>query len=190
MFTTYIIAVILPVKCYQRCGFQKKIYEGGNDHVKVVVYRRGGGSNLIYFLCYLNPFLCNPLKPSEKINGIVYSIIIMIWYMSQNLLTTFLLYHCGLFYWYFISSMCGTVVTTSMQLLKLNKVRKSVCADSNPHGMSEIRHGEDMWQWPPLEIILNAFFQSNIPQKQFIIIIISVGGIFAFIFGCSHCFFF
>ena len=46
-------------------------------------------------------------------------------------------------------------------------------AGSNPaRGMSEIRDGEDLWQWSRLEIRLNAFRRSNIPQKQFIIIII------------------
>ena len=32
--------------------------------------------------------------------------------------------------------------------------------------------GEDLWQWSLLEIRLNFFHQSTIPQKQFIIIII------------------
>ena len=39
------------------------------------------------------------------------------------------------------------------------------------NGVSEIRDGEDVWQWSRLEIRLNAFRQSTIPQKQFIIII-------------------
>ena len=34
---------------------------------------------------------------------------------------------------------------------------------------TEIRDGEDLWQWPRLEIRLNAFRRSTIPQKQFII---------------------
>ena len=46
-------------------------------------------------------------------------------------------------------------------------------ADSNPaRGVSEIRDGKDLWQWSGLEIRLNAFRLSTIPQKQFIIIII------------------
>ena len=46
------------------------------------------------------------------------------------------------------------------------------CTGSNPAcGMSEIQDGEDLWQWSQLEIRLNAFCQSTIPQKQFIIII-------------------
>ena len=34
-----------------------------------------------------------------------------------------------------------------------------------------LRDGEDLWQWSWLEISLNAFRWSTIPQKQFIIII-------------------
>ena len=34
--------------------------------------------------------------------------------------------------------------------------------------VSEIRDGEDLWQWSWLEIRLNAFHQSTIPQKQYI----------------------
>ena len=43
--------------------------------------------------------------------------------------------------------------------------------------MSEIRDGEDLWQWSWLEITLNAFRRSTmstISQKQFIIIIIII----------------
>ena len=35
-------------------------------------------------------------------------------------------------------------------------------------GVSENRDGEDLWQWSRLEIRLNAFRRSTIPQKQFI----------------------
>ena len=35
-----------------------------------------------------------------------------------------------------------------------------------------VRDGEDLWQWSRMEIRLNAFRRSAIPQKQFIIIII------------------
>ena len=38
----------------------------------------------------------------------------------------------------------------------------------------EISDGEDLWQWSQLEIRLNAFRWSTIPQKQFIIIIIII----------------
>ena len=44
------------------------------------------------------------------------------------------------------------------------------CASSNPaRGVSEIRDGEDLWEWSRLEIRLNAFRRSTIPQKQVII---------------------
>ena len=40
--------------------------------------------------------------------------------------------------------------------------------------MSEIHYGEDLWQWSRMEIRLNTFRWSTIPQRQFIIIIIVV----------------
>ena len=47
------------------------------------------------------------------------------------------------------------------------------CTGSNPaRGVSEIRDGEDLWQWSQLEIRLNTFRRSTITQKQFIIITI------------------
>ena len=56
--------------------------------------------------------------------------------------------------------------------IQLNLKRSS--AGSNPAcGVPEIRGGEDLWQWTQLEIRLNVFCRSTIPQKQFIIIIIS-----------------
>ena len=39
---------------------------------------------------------------------------------------------------------------------------------------SEIRDGEDLWQWSRLKIRLNTFCRSTIPQKQFIIIIVII----------------
>ena len=46
-----------------------------------------------------------------------------------------------------------------------------ICAGSNSaRSVSEIRDGKDLWQWFKLEIRLNAFRQSIISQKQFIII--------------------
>ena len=40
-------------------------------------------------------------------------------------------------------------------------------AGSNPaRGVSEIRDGKDLWQWSRLEIRLNAFRQSTIPQNN------------------------
>ena len=64
------------------------------------------------------------------------------------------------------------VVIATAQLHSTNTELR-FCAGSNPaRGMSEIRDGEDLWQWPRLEIVLNAFRRSTIPQKQFIITII------------------
>ena len=55
------------------------------------------------------------------------------------------------------------------------KSELSFCAHWNPvGGVSEIRDGEDPWQWSRLGIRLNSFRRSVIPQKQFIIIIIII----------------
>ena len=65
----------------------------------------------------------------------------------------------------------GVVVITTTQLHS-TKPELGFCAGSNPaRGVSEIHDGEDLWQWSRLEIRLNAFRRSTIPQKQFIIII-------------------
>ena len=67
----------------------------------------------------------------------------------------------------------GVVVITTAQLHS-TKPELRFCAGSNPaRGVSEIRDGEDLWQWSRLEIRLNAFRRSTMPQKQFIIIIIA-----------------
>ena len=67
---------------------------------------------------------------------------------------------------------CGVVVIITAQFHS-TKTELRLHAGSNPaHGMSQIRDGEDLWQWSRLEIRLNAFYQSTIPQKQLIIIII------------------
>ena len=59
-------------------------------------------------------------------------------------------------------------ITTTQ--LHLTNPELRFCAGSNPaRGVSEIRDGEDLWQWFRLEIRLNAFRRSTIPQKQFII---------------------
>ena len=66
---------------------------------------------------------------------------------------------------------CGVVFITTEQL-HLTKPQLRFCRGSNPaRSMSEIRDGEDLWQWSPLEIRLSAFHRPTIPQKQFIIII-------------------
>ena len=70
----------------------------------------------------------------------------------------------------------GVVVITTAQLHS-TKSEVRFCAGSNPaRGVLEIRVSEDIWQWSRLEIKLNAFHRSTIPQKQFIsIIIIKIG---------------
>ena len=58
------------------------------------------------------------------------------------------------------------VITTAQ--LHSTKPELRFCAGSNPaRGVSEICDCEDLWQWPRLEIRLNAFRRSTIPQKQF-----------------------
>ena len=65
----------------------------------------------------------------------------------------------------------GVVVVTTAQLHS-TKPGLRFCTGSNPaRGVSEIRDGENLWQWSQLEIRLNTFRRSTIPQKQFIIII-------------------
>ena len=65
------------------------------------------------------------------------------------------------------------VITTAH--LHSTKPELKFCTGSNPaRGVSEIRNGEDLWQWSRLEMGLNAFRRSSIPQKQFIIIIIII----------------
>ena len=64
----------------------------------------------------------------------------------------------------------GVVVITTAQLHS-RKPGLRFCAGLNTaRDMSKIRNGEDLWQWSRLEIRLNAFFWSTIPQKQIIII--------------------
>ena len=61
---------------------------------------------------------------------------------------------------------CGVVVITTAQLHS-TKPELRFCAGSNPaRGVSEIRDGEDLPQWSRLEIRLNAFLRSTIPQKN------------------------
>ena len=69
---------------------------------------------------------------------------------------------------------CGVVVITTAQLHSTEPELR-FCAGSNPAcGISEIRDGEDLWQWSRLEIRLNTFRWSTMPPKQFIIIIIII----------------
>ena len=55
--------------------------------------------------------------------------------------------------------------------LRSAKPELRFCAGSNPAlSVLEIRDGEDLWQRSRLEIRLNVFRRSTIPQKQFILI--------------------
>ena len=66
---------------------------------------------------------------------------------------------------------CGVVIITTVQLHS-TKPELRFCTGSNPtHDKLEICNAEDLWQQPRLEIRLNTFCWSTIPQKQFIIII-------------------
>ena len=59
----------------------------------------------------------------------------------------------------------SVVVITTAQIHS-TKLELKFCAGSNPaRGLSEIRDGEDLWQWSRLEIKLNAFRRSTIPQN-------------------------
>ena len=67
-------------------------------------------------------------------------------------------------------SICHAVVVITTSQLHSAKPEFRYCTGSNPAcSVSEIRHGEDLWQWSWLEIRLNAFRWSTIPRKQFII---------------------
>ena len=68
----------------------------------------------------------------------------------------------------------GVVVITTAQLHS-TKPELRFCAVSNPaRGVSEIRNGENLWQWSRLEIRVDTFRRSTIPQRQFTIIIIII----------------
>ena len=65
------------------------------------------------------------------------------------------------------------VITTAQ--LHSTKPAVKFCTDLNRAcNALEICNGEDLWQWSWIEIRLNAFHWSTIPQKEFIIIIIII----------------
>ena len=67
----------------------------------------------------------------------------------------------------------GSEVAITTAQLHSRKPELRFCASSNPaRSVSEIRNGENLWRWSRLEIGLNPFCRSTIPQKQFGIIII------------------
>ena len=66
------------------------------------------------------------------------------------------------------------MVITTAQLYS-TKPEFRFFAGLNPaRHVSEIRDGEDLWHWSRLEIKLNAFRRSTMPQKQLVIIIICI----------------
>ena len=74
-----------------------------------------------------------------------------------------LLYYLSYYPW------CRGVAARTTAEFHSTKSELNSCAGTNPaRGVSEIRDGEDLWQWSRLEIKLNAFRRSTIPQKQFI----------------------
>ena len=65
------------------------------------------------------------------------------------------------------------VITTAQ--LHSTKPAVKFCTDLNRAcNALDICNGEDLWQWSWIEIRLNAFHWSTIPQKEFIIIIIII----------------
>ena len=69
----------------------------------------------------------------------------------------------------------GSEVAITTAQLHSTKPELRFCASSNPaRSVSEIRNGENLWRWSRLEIRLNPFRRSTIPQKQFFIIIIII----------------
>ena len=80
-----------------------------------------------------------------------------------------------MYYWFFSCYIwrLGVVVITAY--LHSSKHQLRLCTGSSPaRGVSEIRDSDDLRQWSPLEIRINAFRRSTIPQKQFIIVIIII----------------
>ena len=59
---------------------------------------------------------------------------------------------------------CGVMVIFTEQLHS-TKSKLRFCAGTNPApGTSEIRNGENLWQWFQLEITIKTFRHSTIPQ--------------------------
>ena len=71
----------------------------------------------------------------------------------------------------FTSWHCSVVVITSAQLYSPRPKFKFYAVLNPARGVLEIRNGENLWQWPLLEVRLNAFCRSTKQQKQVIIII-------------------
>ena len=63
------------------------------------------------------------------------------------------------------------MIITAAQLHSTNPELRFHAGSSPARGVLEIHNGDDLWQWFRLEIRLNAFLGSTIPQTRFIIII-------------------
>ena len=101
--------------------------------------------------------------------------------------------------WDIVASRCNCYHYCTNSQIHSPKPEIKFCAGSNPaRGVLKIRDGEDLWQWFRLEIKLNAFRRSTIPQKHFIIIINCLNGMnelttmfsesFLYIYIKSECF--
>ena len=69
-------------------------------------------------------------------------------------------------------SSCSVVIVNTARLHPRKPELKFYAGSSPTCGVSKIRRSEDLPQWSRLEIQLNTFHRSKIPQKQFLIIII------------------
>ena len=70
------------------------------------------------------------------------------------------------FFKQFPSRRRGVVVITTAQLHSTRSELR-FCAGSNPsRSVSQIRNGEDLWQWSRLEITLNTSRRSTIPPPK------------------------
>ena len=68
-----------------------------------------------------------------------------------------------------ITCRCSVFVITTTQL-HLTESELRFRTGSNPAcSVREIHGGEDLWKWSWLEITLNVFCRSPIPQKQFVV---------------------
>ena len=63
----------------------------------------------------------------------------------------------------------GLVVIMTAQLHSTQPELRLCACSNHAFRVPEIRGGEDLWQWSWLEIRLNAFRRSTIPQEQLII---------------------
>ena len=91
--------------------------------------------------------------------------IVAVWNLVQSWsISTLMIYYCREVW------RRGEEVLNATQLHS-TKTELRFCARSNPtRGVSEICDDKNLWQWSWLEIRLNAFRRSTIPQKQYIII--------------------